>query len=176
MINPAYLPELSERVAEGFLEDYNSIIENIYARGLLDDFLEMTGLKYLKNIESETPKIKTNKKIVVIGQKCGGSKNDYIRAIHSVGLSENSVELHLDYKDGKTINVDKYKNNPNYGAILFGPVPHSGKSKGEFNSVIDRVRREPGFPTVICLGGQGLKLTTSSLKAGLAEVLSEITL
>lgn len=173
MIDPAFLPELSERVAESFLENYRSIIDNIYARGLLDDFLEMTGMKRLKNIASEIPMTKT-KKFVVIGEKCGSHANDYKELIRSMGLSVENVVLCLNYSDSKNHNFEKYRYNPDYGAIFFGAHPHKNKCNGEYNTVVTKMMKEPGYPKVYLLGDpKHPKLTISSLQKAIAQAFNE---
>lgn len=173
MIDPAFLPELSERVAEDFVENYRSIIDNIYARGLLDDFLEMTGMKHLKNVISETPITKT-KKFVVIGEKCGSHANDYKELIKSMGLSIENAELYLEYDDSKTHNFEKYRNNPEYGAIFFGAHPHKNKCNGEYNTIVTKMMKEPGYPKIYLLGEPGRpKLTISSLQKAIAQAFME---
>lgn len=91
----------------------------------------------------------------------------------SVGVSGDRLELYLDYFDAKKINFEKYRNNPEYCATLLGPLPHSGKSKGDYSSIAAMLEHEPGFPRTILLGRNGLKLTSNSLQVGLAQLASE---
>ena len=173
MIAPDYLPELSEKIAEEFVYNPDSIVANLYAQGKLEEFLEITGLKYLKNAIIETPKI-VAKKFVVIGEKCGKHANDYKNLISSMGLPLESAELYLEYDDSKKHNFEKYRNNPSYGAIFFGAIPHKNKDNDGYKNIITKMKREPGYPKIYLLGdGNHLKLTIHSLQYAIAQALSE---
>lgn len=173
MIETEYLPELSKRVAEEFLENYDQILETVYAKGKLEEFLEITGLKRLKNAVMEVPKTMT-KKFVIIGSKSGKHANDFKKAIAAMGLSLDNAELYLDYNSSKMHCFDKYKDNPEYGAIFFGAHPHKNKDNGEYNNIISKLTREPGYPKVYLLGEPGhLKLTISSLQKAIANAFGD---
>ena len=113
------------------------------------------------------PKIRT-KKIVVIGQKAGHSHDSIIKGAESVGLASDCLELHLEYSDGKKIDFEKYRHNHNYAAIIVGPMPHMGKSVGNYNSVADMLKHEPGFPPVVNLR----KFSINSLRSAFAYLFS----
>lgn len=173
MIETEFLPELSKRVAEEFLDNYDQILETVYAKGKLEEFLEITGLKRLKNAVMEVPKTVT-KKFVIIGEKSGKHANDYKKLIANMGLSLENAELHLDYNASKNHYFDKYKNNPEYGAIFFGAHPHKNKDNDGYASIVTKLTKEPGYPKVYLLGEPGhLKLTITSLQTAIAKAFSE---
>lgn len=172
MVQVEHLTRLADKVAEEFLEDSEAIIANLYAKGKLDEFLDLVGMKKLAAEIASTSTIRT-KKIVVVGQSAGGSERDYRLAATNMGVEPNDVEFYLDYYDGKKINFEKYKNNPDYCAIMVGPMPHNGKSKGEYPSVVAMMEHEEGYPKIVKLGRNGLKLTTQSFMYGLAQLASE---
>jgi len=163
---------LADKVAEAFLDERESIISTLFAKGKLDEFLDLVGMKKIANEIASTPKIKS-KKIIVVGQSAGGSERDYRMAAINMGVDPNDLELYLNYYDGKKIDFEKYKNNPSYCAIMVGPMPHSGKSKGDYPSAVAMMEHEEGYPKIIKLGRNGLKLTTQSFMYGLAQLASD---
>lgn len=58
---------------------------------------------------------------------------------------------------------------------MIGAIPHSGKSKGDYSSVLAMLQHEQGFSKVIELRDsiEKLKLSTSSLQAGIASLWSQ---
>ena len=124
-----------------------------------------------ENSEFLPPKLRT-KKIVIIGQKAGHKTDSFIRGAELIGLSGESLELHLDYYDGKKLDFEKYRDNPDYAAILLGPMPHKGKGIGKYNSVADMLQHEPGFPQVIWLD----KLSVHAMQNAIRKLLANGTL
>ena len=57
--------------------------------------------------------------------------------------------------------------------IMVGPMPHSAKAKDEYSSVISAIENKEGYPPVVRLGSNGLKITKSDLKAKFAECLNK---
>lgn len=164
--------ELSDRIAELFLDSSEAIISKLYANSRLYEFLDLIDAKKIASEISSRPK-NIIKKILVIGQTSGGSEKIFRKVAESVGVSGDRLECYLDYFDAKKIDFEKFRNNPEYCAILLGPLPHSGKSKGEYSSIVAMLEHEPGFPRTLKLGKNGLKLTASSLQLGLSQLASE---
>ena len=171
-IQPEDLTALADRVAEAFLDDRESIISTLYAKGKLNDFLELVDMKKIANDITSAQKVKS-KKILVVGESSGGTERDYKNAAMELGIDPNDIELHLDFHDGKKMDFEKYKNNSNYCAIMVGPMPHNGKSQGDYSSVIAMLEHEEGYPKLVKLGRNVLKLTVGSFQCGLAFLASE---
>ncbi len=154
-----------------FEDHMTEILIRLNRNGNLDAFLEMVGMKHLIAEEPEYVVFK-NAKIVVIGQSSVDADKLLLTA-KKLGISPDRLELHLDYEDGKTINLEKYRYNVNYSAIIFGPVPHSGVSKGDYSSVIAAAENEPGFPPVVRLGDDNLRITKSAFKDAIRNMLDQ---
>ena len=61
----------------------------------------------------------------------------------------------------------------NYSLVLFGPVPHSAKGKGDSESIIAEIEKQNGYPPVIRLeAGNELKITKNNFKKALCEALT----
>lgn len=156
-------------VEDAFKEDTVGIISHLNNIGKLDDFLKSTGLK-----SSVSRMIDNNltptKKVLVVGQGVTGELY-YRQQCVGLGISPDNFEFYLDYKDGAKIDFDKYKDNPEYGGIIVGPMDHSGISKGGFSSIIERIESEPGFPMVV-RGNKGgeLKLSLNDFSSAVMEL------
>ena len=48
-------------------------------------------------------------------------------------------------------------------------MPHSGKEKGEHGSIIAAIENQEGYPPIIRLGANGLKITKTDFKEKLIE-------
>ena len=55
---------------------------------------------------------------------------------------------------------------------MVGPMPHSGSGKGNYSSIISALESEEGYPPVVRLGSNGLKITKSDFKMKLEEALA----
>lgn len=138
---------VSEIVGNAFHDDAIKIISHLDTTDKLDDFLKITGLKAEIRKEFERDLIKT-KKVLVVGH--GTAKEAHYRqAVKNAGISPENFEFYLDYHAGAKINFDKYRNRPEYGGIIVGPMDHVGISKGKYPSVISYIENEPGFPMVV---------------------------
>lgn len=55
--------------------------------------------------------------------------------------------------------------------IMVGPMPHSGTSKGDSGSVIAKIESTEGYPPVVRLGTNGLKITKTDFRNKLKEMI-----
>lgn len=79
--------------------------------------------------------------------------------------------MYLNYEDAKTFMFDKLQWNPRYSLLMVGPMPHSGIIKGDYSSIISALETEDGYPPVVRLGSNTLKITKSDFKAKLSEMI-----
>ena len=52
-------------------------------------------------------------------------------------------------------------------------MPHSGVAKGEYSSIISAIESEAGYPPVVKIGTDGLKITKTSFRYTLKYLLTE---
>lgn len=90
---------------------------------------------------------------------------------HKLGLEKNRFDFYLEYDDAKTFNFKKIQWNSTYTAVLVGPMGHSGAGKGNYSSVISAIESEEGYPPVIRLGSNELKITKTNFKNKLMELM-----
>ena len=154
--------ELNERLEE--------ILSRLNRSGQLEELLEILGLESLLHRESAYCVPNTGK-IVVIGQS--EVKADILLTVAGkLGLDKKRFELYLEYEDAKKFNFRKMQYNPGYCAVLVGPMPHSGTAKGEYSSMIAAIELESGYPPVVRLGLNSLKISKSDFKKKLNELMA----
>ncbi|WP_306780040.1 hypothetical protein [Agathobacter rectalis] len=111
-------------------------------------------------------------KIIVIGQSEVG-KDKLAAVAKKMGIAKDRFEFLLDYKDAKTFDFRKTQWSSKYSYILVGPMPHSGVAKGEYSSIISAIESEAGYPPVVKMGTDGLKITKTSFRNTLEYLLTE---
>ena len=52
-------------------------------------------------------------------------------------------------------------------------MPHSGKIKGNYRSIISALENQEGYPPVVRIGGKKLKITKTSFREALEYLVSE---
>ena len=169
MLNVEELFELEDNIKEELDDHLTAALSRMNRSGQLEEFLRMLGMEHLLQKEMRYEVYKSGK-IVVIGQSDG--KPDALLSIaKQLGLDKNRFELYLDYEDAKAFNFRKMQWQPTYSLLMVGPMPHSGISKGDYGSIIVALEAEEGYPPVVRLGSNGLKITKSDFRAKLTEMI-----
>lgn len=88
-----------------------------------------------------------------------------------MGISPERLKLYLDYEKAQKLNYRKMYCNSRYALILFGPIGHSARDKGDYSSIITAIEGENGYPPVIRLGTNELKVTKTGFKKALADAI-----
>ena len=111
-------------------------------------------------------------KIIVVGES-EVKRNVLLAVANSLGFNKNRFEMNLEYYDGERYDFSKTRHKSKYALIMFGPVPHSGVSKENASSVISNLKTPgAGYPPVIELGSNGLKITKSNFAEALENEVS----
>ena len=169
MLNYNEIGELEKAILKELPEKLLPALTKLNRTGDLEHLLDMLGLKDLLGNENEYEVFRTGK-IVVVGQS--DVKADVLLTIAGkAGISKDRLELYLDYNDAKKLDFRKMQWDPTYSAILVGPMPHSGVSKGDFGSVISALENTEGYPPVVKMGETTLKITKTQFKQKLDELL-----
>ncbi len=159
------------------IDEIQEILEEIEKKiflanitGELDDLLTKWGLA---NFVQTAPLYEPYKsgKIVVVGQT--ELTESILLAIgKQFGLDKGRFEFCLDYTKAQKFNYKKLQHNTSYSAILFGPVPHSTKYKGDSNNIIAELEKQSGYPHIGRIStGNELKITNTSFKRALESLL-----
>lgn len=169
MLNVEELFELEENIKEELDDHLTAALSRMNRSGQLEDFLRLLGMEHLIQKESGYEVYKTGK-IVVIGQS--DVKPEVLLSIaKQLGLDKKRFELYLEYEDAKNFNFQKMQWQPTYSLLMVGPMPHSGSSKGDYGSIISALESEDGYPPVVRLGTNGLKITKSNFRVKLEEMI-----
>ena len=156
-------------------EIIDTIVEKITLAnrtGQLEEMLEQWGLEDLidKKQQSSNDFYDTYKdgKIVVLGGSQVKEKV-LLGIIKELGLDKDRFEFCLDYDSIVRYQFSKLQYNPNYRLVIVGSMPHSTAGKGDSSSAISEMEKENGYPKVVRLGTNELKIT----KTGFAKALQE---
>lgn len=141
--------------------------------GELESLLESWGLQELIDPvpESSASFYETCKegKIVVIGDS-QVKERDLLGIVKNLGLDRDRFEFCLDYDAIETFNFKKMQWDINYRLVIVGPMPHSTTGKGNSRSTISEMEKpDNGYPKVIRLGTNELKITKTNFKQALQE-------
>lgn len=160
------LEEIEKRVQYKFENNLEEILTRLNRMEELEPFLRMIGLQEL--VEPEKRVYTCEGKILVIGQSEVDA--DKLKGIASgvFGIEKHRVECLLEYEDAKTYDFSKLKYNEKYSCILVGPMPHSGKVKSKYSGIITSLENDEGYPPVVRMGAQSLKITKSSFREALS--------
>lgn len=157
--------ELEEEIKENLLEILCRLNRE---EGKLEELLTLLG------IEEEETVYETSRsgKIIVIGDS-KVPERVLLAVARDLGLSKARFEFELDYTAAEKYDFKKTQWKRKYSAILFGPVPHSGKAKGDWGNVISGMEKEEGFPTIVRLGTNELKITRNSFQTALRGLIDD---
>lgn len=169
MLDVEELLELEDNIRKELDDHLPAALSMLNRTGELETFLKMLGMEDLLQSKPLYQVYKTGK-IIVIGRS--DVKAEVLLSIaKSLGLSKDRFELYLDYEDGKTFDFEKTHWKPQYALIMVGPMPHSGTSKGDSGSVIAKIESTEGYPPVVRLGTNGLKITKTDFRNKLKEMI-----
>ncbi len=163
------LLELEEALKPELDDNLTAILTKLNRTNQLDTFLQLLGMEHLLHTDPGYEVYKTGK-IIVIGQS-EVKENVLLAIAKKLGLEKSRFDFYLEYDDAKTFNFKKMQWNSTYTAVLVGPMGHSGAGKGDYSSVISAIESEDGYPPVIRLGSNGLKITKSDFKNKLEELM-----
>jgi len=157
------------------LEEKNKEYERLYNKyiELEDRYQSLMSQSYLP--EEDRSYFKEKIKILVLG--ASSLKKEYIFGIaKEFGLSKDQLDLFLDYDKNRRFQIEKLRYNSPYSGILIGPVAHCVTGLGDYNSVIEKLRNEEGYPPfreIKTFSGE-LKITKTAFKEALEQLLTSI--
>lgn len=171
MLDIDELLELEEILRTEIDENLEHILVKLNAAGKLKDLLSLLDMgKYLETDEDNM--VIRDGKLIVIGQSEVG-KEQLIGVAKNLGFSKDRFEFYLNYDDAKNFDFRKTQWSSQYSCILVGEMPHSGKIKGNYRSIISALENQEGYPPVVRIGGKKLKITKTSFREALEYLVSE---
>lgn len=171
MLSIEELLELEDAIRENLIERLEEILTKMNRTGQLEEFVRLIGMgELLGEVGAATEKRKG--KIIVIGQS-EVPKEKLASVANNLGIDKERFEFYLNFNDAKYFNFRKTQWSDSYSAILVGEMPHSGKAKGEYSSIISAIESQEGYPPVVRVGTKGLKITKASFKYTLEYLIKE---
>lgn len=170
-LNSKQLMELEEKLCREFEQRLGEILSLLNRKKRLENFLELIGLESLIFCNNTYETFKSGI-IVVIG--ASQVKENHLLAIaKKLGISRDRFEFYFEYKDIQKLNVSNFRYNLDYSLIMVGPMPHSGHGKEDSSSIISNMETKEGYPPVIRLGSNNLKISKSDFKNKLQESIDK---
>ena len=171
MLSVEELFSIEENLRDILDERLEEILIRLNRSEKLDEFLKIIGLPDLlgKVVPYEHPK---DGIIIVIGESSTNVTN-LIGVAKELGFKKDRFEFCLEYEAAKRYDFKKTQYSQKYSCILVGPMPHSGKAKGGFSSIITKLEYEDGYPPVYRMAADELKITNSSFRKTLNELVED---
>jgi hypothetical protein len=170
LLDATELLALEKNLRQRFDNDLTRILCDLNRAGELEDALEKWGLSDLLYSDTDYRPDKKGK-ILIVGDS-QVKKELLIPVAKDLGIDKSRLEFVLSYAEAKKYNMSRIQYNRDYCLILFGPVPHSGVSKGDFSSEITAVMSTPGYPPMKKLvANEQLKITKNNFKQALEDAL-----
>ena len=171
MVDVVELFEAKDGILQYINENIIGVLTTLNRTERLDDLFQLLGMQnpFLKERVFQTNK---RGKIVVLGQS-SVSKSDLLVSAGKMGFDKSRFEFHLGYEEMKSFNVRKYQYQFSYAAVLAGPMPHSGVGKGDYSSVLTAMENGEGYPIVVRMGENELKISKSGFQRTLQTLLDD---
>jgi len=116
-------------------------------------------------------------KILILGTSRLKNLDIYKTAETLSGISRNNIEILSDYQKNKRFDIKTLQYSTKYDGILIGPIAHKITKLGSYNSVIQLLKDNEGYPPFVeirCNSNQ-LKITKTSLKKSLEKLIVKIS-
>ncbi len=173
MLNIKGLADLEDAIKANLDEKLPEVLTRLNRMERLGDLLELLGMPELVK-QSPQYEVYRSGKIVVIGESEIKEK-DLLGIARKMGIDPRRFEICLGYDNAKTFRFEKMQYEPKYSLVMVGPMPHSGVSKGDYSSMIAAIEQSDGYPPVVRLGAQGLKITKTGFRNALKEQIDKGT-
>ncbi len=165
------LLELEESMRGPLFDNLEEILINLNRTGKLEEFVTLINMPELLGLGREDTTAKDGI-IIVIGYSDVDEKT--LSAVaKGAGIGKERIKFYLNYEDPKTFDFKKTQWSTKYSCILAGPMPHSGKAKGDYSSVITALESQDGYPPVVRMGANELKITKSSFRETIKFIINE---
>ena len=171
MLDLNELLELEENLRGPLFDNLEEILINLNRTGKLEEFVTLVNMPEMLGIKKEEPSAKDGI-IIVIGYSDVEEK--VLSAVaKGAGIGKERIKVYLNFEDPKTFDFKKTQWSTKYSCILVGPMPHSGKAKGDYSSVITALESQDGYPPVVRMGANDLKITKSSFRDTIKFIINE---
>src|SRR5690554_2550323 len=164
MYSHKQIAEIKQKIINKIFKELdNAIMENE-----VNLFLDKYSIVYE---ESNTMFVDTRTMKILVFGAISGRKKDYQALVKKYGIDINHVVFESDYMELKKYPVVKLRNSTEYSDILYGPVPHSQSTMGDFSSFLSQIESSPSeYPRLVKLiANDKLKITKTNFEKGLQK-------
>lgn len=167
------LMQIEEILRPMLQEDLVAILAKLNREEKLEDFCRMIGAEEaLGSQQEELFQPTKSGMIVVLGDS--QVKENYMQGIlKNLGLRKERLECHLGYHEAKSFPFRTIRYQVKYALILVGSMGHKAEDIGDYSSAIAMMEQEDGYPPVVRLGTNGLKITKSNFREALEKALKD---
>ena len=113
---------------------------------------------------------KKDGKILVLGES-KVKLQEFLKIAKRYGISADRIECVLSYASCKRFRCNKLQYSDKYAVVLIGPMPHSTVSKGSYTSTITAMEQEPGYPPVVRMGLNMLKISKNGFERAMDKLI-----
>ena len=170
MLDIEELLEIEEQVRDMLNDRLEEVLIKLNRDEQLEEFLSLINMNELIN-EKNNRFSAQNGKIIVVGQS-EVEKEKLAAVAKNLGIDRGRFEFFLSYEDAKKFDFKKTQWTDKYSCILVGQMPHSGYAKEDYGSVISALENMEGYPIVVRVGTNGLKITKTSFRNTLLYLLN----
>lgn len=147
---------------------FHKELQEAYKDGRIENYLQHLGMEDLLPEKSQFETFPFGNVIIIGASRV--KKNDIIGLCKELGITKDRLIMELDYDKAEKFECKKLQYNPNNRLVLFGPIPHSTKGKGEYSSMINKMETNEGYPKVVRIEtSNDLKITKTSLRKALKK-------
>lgn len=167
------LDELEKAMKRELPERLTGILSKLNREGRLDELLSLMGMEdILKDPDTDSYKPPKTGTIVVLGGTEVKEK-DLAAIGKSLGLGQDRFDFCLDYYETQKYDYKKLQWAPKYSLVMVGPMPHSTAGKDHYSSAVSAMEQMEGYPPVMRLGKNELKITKSDFREKLETALKK---
>ena len=164
------LMELEEALSPRLQNDLTGLLAKLNREERLEEFCQLIGADDLLGKPEDGYQTSKTGLIVVIGES-QVEERKMQGVLKDVGIRKERLECCLGYEAAKSFPYTKLQYQSRYALVLVGSMGHKAKDIGSNSSAISMMENTYGYPKVIRLGTNELKITKSNFKKAIEDAL-----
>lgn len=165
------LMQIEEVLHPKLQDDLVQILARLNRDNKLEEFCRMIGAEDVLKQEKTSQPSKSG--IIIVVGESQVKEHQMQGILKNLGIRKERLECHLGYEKAKTFNYRKLQYQAKYSLVIVGSMGHKAENIGDYSSAITMMEQEKGYPHVIRLGTNELKITKSNLKEALSKALAD---
>lgn len=165
------LLEIEEILRPILQEDLTRILVNLNRDDKLEDFCRLIGAEDVLASKRENLFQPSKSGYIVVLGDSQVKENQMQGILKKLGIRKDRLKCHLGYDDAKSFPFKTLQYQAKYSLILVGSMGHKAEGIGDYSSAIAMLEQEEGYPPVMRLGTNELKITKSNFQKAVEEAL-----